>query len=56
MLHVLDSTTSPQLINQSAIDRAAKPQEISNVIAFLLSDEASFITGSVYCVDGGWTA
>ncbi|KAK5164595.1 uncharacterized protein LTR77_009801 [Saxophila tyrrhenica] len=38
------------------IQRMAQPQEVGNTIAFLLSDDASFITGSVYEVDGGWTA
>lgn len=36
--------------------RLAQPAEIANVVAFLASDEASFITGAAYPVDGGLTA
>jgi NAD(P)-dependent dehydrogenase (short-subunit alcohol dehydrogenase family) len=36
--------------------RVAQPEEVACVIAFLLSDEASFLTGSSYRVDGGLLA
>jgi len=39
-----------------ALGRIALPEEIAKVIAFLCSDDASFITGGVYLVDGGLTA
>jgi dihydroanticapsin dehydrogenase len=38
------------------IGRPGEPAEIANVIAFLASDEASFMTGSVVLADGGMTA
>jgi NAD(P)-dependent dehydrogenase (short-subunit alcohol dehydrogenase family) len=40
----------------SARSRLGQPQEIANLIAFLCSDQASFITGSYYTIDGGYTA
>lgn len=44
------------LLDQHLTPELGRPRQIADVVAFLASDEASFITGAVIPVDGGWTS
>ncbi len=35
------------------VKRFGTPEEVANIAIFLVSDEASYVTGSIYAVDGG---
>ncbi|AXY57613.1 SDR family oxidoreductase [Acinetobacter chinensis] len=43
------------LIQKHPIGRLGTPQEVAELICFLLSEQASFITGAQYVIDGGYT-
>jgi 3-oxoacyl-[acyl-carrier protein] reductase len=42
------------IIENTPMKRAGQPEEVANVVAFLVSDEASFMTGATVEVSGGW--
>ncbi|MFI5419977.1 MAG: SDR family NAD(P)-dependent oxidoreductase [Nitrososphaerales archaeon] len=43
-----------EVIDEHIIKRLGKPEDIARIALFLCSDEASWITGSTYRVDGGY--
>lgn len=56
MLGVLNEEQRAAAVKLHPLGRIGKPEEIANPTLFLLSDEASFITGTYLLVDGGFTA
>jgi NAD(P)-dependent dehydrogenase (short-subunit alcohol dehydrogenase family) len=46
----------PSIIGLHAMERFAEPDEIASGVKFLLSNDASFITGEVLTIDGGFSA
>jgi NAD(P)-dependent dehydrogenase (short-subunit alcohol dehydrogenase family) len=56
LLAGLEPAMRQGLINLHPLGRLGRPEEIANPTVFLLSDEASFVTGAHLLVDGGFTA
>ncbi len=51
-----DPKTLEETLARIPLKRMGKPEEISNAVVFLASEESSYMTGSLIMVDGGWTA
>jgi len=54
LLNVLDDDTLDMLKGLHPIGRLGKPEEVAEIILWLASDKASFVTGNYYAVDGGY--
>ena len=50
------AASRPEMHTKAALGRAGQPEEVAEVAAFLASDKASFVSGAIIPVDGGWTA
>ena len=48
--------TRAELRARQPIGRLGQPQEIASMVRYLASDEAAFGSGSIFTIDGGWTA
>ena len=55
MTRNLDPEIFKKLENTIPMKKAGHPEDIANLVGFLASDEASYITGHNLVVDGGWT-
>jgi NAD(P)-dependent dehydrogenase (short-subunit alcohol dehydrogenase family) len=44
------------IMAQTPLRRMGQPEEIAEMVAWLCSDRASYVTGACYNVDGGWMA
>lgn len=53
---ISDNAAWEQMAGQHALGRTADPSDIAGAVAYLASDDASFITGDLLKVDGGYTA
>jgi len=55
MTDAIPDKIKEELINKIPLNKLGEPQDIANIVSFLASDKANYITGQVITVDGGMT-
>ena len=55
MIDTIPPKVIDMVIQKTPLARIGQPEEIASAFCFLASEDASFITGQVLCVDGGMT-
>ena len=53
MTDQLDNDVKKKLITSIPLGRLGNPEDVANLVCFLVSDEAAYITGQTFNVDGG---
>ncbi len=54
MLRAVPAQVFENIVNQTVFKRVGKPSEVADAVAYLCSDEASWITGEELLVAGGY--
>lgn len=56
LLDAIDADNKQLLVSKHPVGRLGKAEEVAQIVLFLSSDNATFVNGSYYTVDGGYTA
>ena len=51
-----DKVTAERMLSHIPMHRTADPEEMAGAATYLVSDEASYVTGDIMTIDGGWIA